>query len=247
MAGAASWEGWHLDAQGRPVREAEPVRRCLQRVRLVHGYTDRSRELRILLEDVQHSHVVTSRTQSKRHAPALDIDHPAVLVRHEGEVEVWLDHPIPERQLRRLHRHLERTGLGTRTPVAREWHTETWESRRGEVLDLTGIDETLSELGREARGTFEALHDVTTAAVGERTWAGPQMENPTLLRFACPVRLVSSGRYSHLYVDGEVQWPSYRRLLKLLWRAGVIEKEWLKLSLHYEHSSVRLPWITKDW
>lgn len=62
-----------------------------------------------------------------------------------------------------------------------------------------------------------------------------------------PARLVPSstpGHY-HLYIDAEVSWEAYARLLKAFVEAGLVEKGYLGASLSRGFSSVRPPWVRK--
>lgn len=53
------------------------------------------------------------------------------------------------------------------------------------------------------------------------------------------------GHY-HLYLDGiELSWRQYRRLLKALAKAGVIQRGYYCWSVRRGQSTVRLPWVKK--
>lgn len=67
-----------------------------------------------------------------------------------------------------------------------------------------------------------------------------------VLDIDAPCRVVQSspGR-SHVYIDVPMTWRQYRRLLKALVRAGVVEKEWAKLAYARRWSSVRPSWKLK--
>lgn len=63
-----------------------------------------------------------------------------------------------------------------------------------------------------------------------------------------PAYLVPSSTqdHSHLYLDVEMSWWRYKRLLKQMAKAGILEKGYVKASLARKHTAVRCPWITKD-
>lgn len=51
--------------------------------------------------------------------------------------------------------------------------------------------------------------------------------------------------HSHLYLDIEMTWWQYRGLLRALWKAGIIEKGFYKMSLKRKQSFVRAPGVKK--
>ena len=56
----------------------------------------------------------------------------------------------------------------------------------------------------------------------------------------------STPGHSHLYIDKAMTWRKYKRLLRALARAGVIEKGYAKASIRRKHTAVRCPWIKKE-
>lgn len=60
-------------------------------------------------------------------------------------------------------------------------------------------------------------------------------------------RLVESSTpgHFHLYIDRLLTWWQYRRLLRLLWKIGVIEKGFYKASLRRKATNLRPPWVEK--
>ena len=50
----------------------------------------------------------------------------------------------------------------------------------------------------------------------------------------------------HLYVDAEMTWRGYQRLLKALAKSGVIEERWAKASIKTGYTSLRPPWVKKQ-
>lgn len=70
-------------------------------------------------------------------------------------------------------------------------------------------------------------------------------DNPPLhapcLDFDLPCRLMESktpGHY-HFYIDHVMPWREYKRLLKALWKAGIIEKGWYEGAIKDGMSVVR--------
>ena len=58
--------------------------------------------------------------------------------------------------------------------------------------------------------------------------------------------LPSSTRgHFHLYIDHEMTWKQYRKVLRALAGAGIIESGYLGASEQRGYTSVRLPWVRK--
>lgn len=56
----------------------------------------------------------------------------------------------------------------------------------------------------------------------------------------------STPGHSHLYIDAPMTWWTYKRLLKALAAAGIIEKGYLKASLKRGRTDLRVPWLKKE-
>src|SRR3989344_4402534 len=63
-----------------------------------------------------------------------------------------------------------------------------------------------------------------------------------------PAYLIPSSTpgHSHLYIDVEIPWSVYRKLLRALARAGIIEDYFYKGALDREQTMVRPPWVKKE-
>ena len=55
----------------------------------------------------------------------------------------------------------------------------------------------------------------------------------------------STPGHSHLYIDVPMSWRKYKRLLRALYRAGIIERGFYKFSVRRGASFVRKPGIKK--
>jgi hypothetical protein len=55
----------------------------------------------------------------------------------------------------------------------------------------------------------------------------------------------STRDHFHLYLDIPLTWRQYKRLLRALARAGIIEDQYARMSIKRRHSSVRVPWLHK--
>jgi len=54
----------------------------------------------------------------------------------------------------------------------------------------------------------------------------------------------TKGHY-HLYLDSPLTWRKYKRLLRALKRAGIIEPGYYKASVSRHATDLRLPWVRK--
>jgi hypothetical protein len=52
--------------------------------------------------------------------------------------------------------------------------------------------------------------------------------------------------HAHLYLDVEMSWRKYKRLLRALAAAGVVEKGYVKASLRRRLTAVRVPWLKME-
>ena len=69
-----------------------------------------------------------------------------------------------------------------------------------------------------------------------------------MLDIDIPARLIESSTpgHSHLYIDKEMTWRQYKRLLRALMKAGIIEENYYKESVRRKASHLRPPWIEKE-
>lgn len=51
--------------------------------------------------------------------------------------------------------------------------------------------------------------------------------------------------HGHLYIDHPISWRDYKRLLRILARAGIIEEGYYSAALSRGYTSVRVPWRRK--
>jgi hypothetical protein len=63
-----------------------------------------------------------------------------------------------------------------------------------------------------------------------------------------PVRVYPSTTlgHFHLYIDKEMTWWQYKRLMRAMVAAGILEKGYYKASTRRSGTHLRLPWIKKD-
>ena len=61
---------------------------------------------------------------------------------------------------------------------------------------------------------------------------------------AALIQSSTKGHY-HLYIDSPLTWRKYKRLLRALKRAGIIEPGYYKASVYRKATDLRLPWVRK--
>lgn len=72
------------------------------------------------------------------------------------------------------------------------------------------------------------------------------LHRPVLdIDFPCKLIPSSTPGHFHLYMDRELSWHQYKKLLTVLAEVGLIESGYLRASLERCYTAVRLPWISK--
>lgn len=92
--------------------------------------------------------------------------------------------------------------------------------------------------------------EVITSFTGEQKrdiFGITENKHRPILDIDIPMHIIPSTTegHGHLYIDKELTWWEYKRLLGVLADCGIIEQGYLKVSLAREHTAVRLPWIKK--
>lgn len=69
-----------------------------------------------------------------------------------------------------------------------------------------------------------------------------------VLDFDFPVEVVPSTTpgHHHVYLDKVMTWRQYKRVLRAMMRAGLIEKGYYETSVKHGYTTVRAPWVKKD-
>lgn len=63
-----------------------------------------------------------------------------------------------------------------------------------------------------------------------------------------PAALVPSSTpgHFHLFLEVPMSWRQYKRMLKAMAKAGVLEEGYVKASIRRKHTAVRVPWLKKE-
>lgn len=81
----------------------------------------------------------------------------------------------------------------------------------------------------------------------EGDYKGEKLHKPVLdIDMAVAVLPSSTEGHHHLFIDHEMTWSQYEKLLTVLADVGIIERGYLGACKARKHSAVRLPWIKKE-
>lgn len=98
-------------------------------------------------------------------------------------------------------------------------------------------------------GTYSSRDQcgINQAEVVSSSLVGSKMHAPAL-DIDLPAWLIpsSTSGHNHLYLDRELTWRQYKRLLKALGRAGILEKGYVKASIKRKETHLRVPWVDKN-
>lgn len=95
---------------------------------------------------------------------------------------------------------------------------------------------------------YEATLNIHDASVTTSLVAGLDNMHKPVLDIDMPVKVYPSttkGHY-HLYIDKVMTWGQYKKLLKALAKAGIIETGYVGASKARGFTAVRLPWVKKE-
>jgi hypothetical protein len=98
--------------------------------------------------------------------------------------------------------------------------------------------------GQERRSTTCAAADATviTSQVVDS-----QMHAPVLdIDMPCVLIPSSTPGHYHLLIERVMTWRQYKRLLRAMQRAGILETGFVRASLARGYTSVRVPWVKKS-
>ena len=95
-------------------------------------------------------------------------------------------------------------------------------------------------------GRFDTSDPEAAQVITSRT-AADHRKHKLIIDLDMPAQLIPSSTpgHFHLYVDHEMPWSVYAKLLVALGDAGILEPGYVRASLERELTSVRLPWVKK--
>lgn len=222
-----------------------------------------------LTDDPTKAEWVSSKLGGGMHAPILDIDYPAMVLPSttEGHSHLYLGVTMSWRVYKQLLKALARAGVienswvGASIPAGQTMLVPPWRNnptvrgadygfitRRHRMLKTVYWSVSGDGYSPPYYGEDLGFTDDRNEAkfVSSRVLDGSGQNAPAL-DIDFPARLVPSSTpgHFHLYLDVEMTWTSYRRLLKALAKAGVIEKSWAKASIASGNTILSVPWRNK--
>ena len=116
------------------------------------------------------------------------------------------------------------------------------------VLGLQkGIDFSIPEDYSDDALTRKTTTDLAEAQVIISRIGDTNRHKPVLdIDFPAHLQPSSTPGHYHLYLDKELTWDKYQRLIVALADAGIIEDGYASASMARKYTATRLPWIKKD-
>lgn len=113
-------------------------------------------------------------------------------------------------------------------------------------FDLSG--RTTAQFQREGNKVVPApveVSHIVTSALGPYGESG-DLHKP-VIDFDIPIRAIPSSQegHFHLYIDKEITWESYKKILDAFVDSGLVERVHAESSKSRGYSAVRLPWVKK--
>lgn len=93
--------------------------------------------------------------------------------------------------------------------------------------------------------SYNFWDDRTHEQVSNHAWY-PGTHKP-VLDIDMPVKAIPSSTpgHFHLYIDKEMSWDDYVKLMKVMAEVGILEEGYVNASISREYSACRLPWVKK--
>lgn len=107
---------------------------------------------------------------------------------------------------------------------------------------LAGIDEYDPDNERFPVSSLDEANLVSSEV--DHRWA---KDHKPVLDIDFPAWLVPSSTegHFHLYLDKEMSWDQYKKLLNALADVGILQEGYVNVSIERKATHVRLPWIKK--
>lgn len=114
--------------------------------------------------------------------------------------------------------------------------------RRYYNIEIQDYDDGYSSYRNEVRVEVGTLQEATV--IGSQT-GSTGVHLPVLdLDFPCTLVPSRTTGHFHLYLERPMGWLKYKRLLRALWKAGIIERGYYKMAVKRGQTFVRKPEMT---
>ena len=115
------------------------------------------------------------------------------------------------------------------------------------------IGAVTDDYGREHDGripceSFEEGCNLVSSELrhGEKGWHSRLLHAPAIdIDHHVRVMASSTPGHNHLYIDVEVSWRRYRKMLKAMVKAGIVEPGYYRASKQRRATFLRAPWVKK--
>lgn len=106
------------------------------------------------------------------------------------------------------------------------------------------VDLTSDNYGQEYERRVRVKHPFDGNVISSLLEDG---QHAPALDLDVPAELLPSSTvgHSHLYIDVPTSWRRYKRLLRALWKAGIIERGYYRASVARRQTHLRKPGVTK--
>lgn len=122
-----------------------------------------------------------------------------------------------------------------------------------QTLPLPGLVTRFSTLTGSSDDAMENDPEPTTAALAEANVVTSEVDghpgrHKVVLDIDMPVTVLPSSTegHHHLYIDAELSWEDYQRLIWVLADLGIVEEGYASASHARGYTVLRLPWVHKD-
>ena len=107
-------------------------------------------------------------------------------------------------------------------------------------------DYNCEDRNRYATTDLDKAH-VTTSMVAGSGVGDRGVMHKVVLDIDMPAVLLESSTpgHHHLYIDHEMTWENYKRLLNVMAEVGLLEPGYVGASETRKHTALRLPWVRK--
>ena len=108
-------------------------------------------------------------------------------------------------------------------------------------------DYNCEDRNRYATTDLDKAH-VTTSMVAGSGVGDRGVMHKVVLDIDMPAVLLESSTpgHHHLYIDHEMTWENYKKLLRVMADVGLLEWGYIGASETRKHTALRLPWVRKD-
>jgi hypothetical protein len=116
-----------------------------------------------------------------------------------------------------------------------------------ELMYIENLNNTGGYIKTGRRSRRIVTEDLTRANVVTSRRSDDSVVHRPVLDIDFPVKVVESSTpgHCHLYIDRDLEWDDYVKLLEVLGEVGILEPGYVSASLERGFTALRLPWVRK--